>query len=86
MLLVCVGLDFLVFSSGQKYCHSRKKALFFFGRWGRVSVIYSLGVGLKDPALVRFHVIKKKVRFKMLYMRKYAEMKKRKKSQTKHTE
>jgi hypothetical protein len=30
------------------------------GGWGRVSGVYSLGVGLKCPALVRFHVIKKK--------------------------
>ena len=27
---------------------------------GHGSVVYSLGVGLKGPALVRFHVIKKK--------------------------
>ena len=53
-----------------------KKCCLFLGRWGRVSVIYSLGLGLKDPALVRFHVIKKEVRFKKLYIRKYAEMKK----------
>ena len=57
-----------------------KKCCLFFGRWGRVSVIYSLGLGLKDPALVRFHVIKKEMRFKKLYIRKYAEMKKWKKA------
>ena len=27
---------------------------------GHGSMVYSLGVGLKGPALVRFHVIKKK--------------------------
>jgi len=32
-----------------------------FGGWGRVSMVYSLGVGAKGPTLVRFHIIKEKL-------------------------
>ena len=31
-----------------------------FGRWGLVSVVYSPSVGRNSPALMRFHVIRKK--------------------------
>lgn len=33
------------------------------GGWGRASVVYSLGLGTKGPALVRFRVIQKNCLF-----------------------